>query len=118
MSRSSSTKSDAGVQCTAREINQATKNDPWNVRLGGFVISETFIEAASQAKELKPNPKAAPKKKLGTQNANIKAATDAPPEPATKRRGLQPNACPSPPPHTRPTRPVWGSTSGPHRGRG
>ena len=23
------------LQCTLREINQSTKNDPWNLRLGG-----------------------------------------------------------------------------------
>ena len=91
ISRSSCTKSDAGVQCTSREINQATKDDPWNLRLGGFVTSETFIEGASQAKEPKQKPKAAPKRKLGhriTGNASAKAATEAAPKPARKRRRL------------------------------
>ena len=56
---------DAAVRCLGRDIHQATKNDPWNLRLGGFVTSETFIEAAHQAKEPKPKPKAASKRKVG-----------------------------------------------------
>ena len=68
--------------------------------LGGFVTSKTFNEAVSQAKEPKAKPKAALKRKLGqriTRNASTKAATDAAPEPAAKRRRLQPNAFPFPP---------------------
>ena len=102
ISRSNSTKSNSGVQCTLREINQATKNDPWNPRLGGFVTSDTFIEAASQAQE--PKPKAAPKRKLGhqiTRDPSKNTAAEAALKPAAKRRRLHPNVfAPFPPPKT------------------
>ena len=66
--------------------------------------SEIIIEAASQANEPKAKPKDAPKRKLGhriTRNGSTKATTEAAPKPAVKRRMLQPNICPPPPPtHT------------------
>ena len=90
------------------EINQATKNDPWNLHFGGFVTSETFIEAASEAKE--PKPKAAPKRKLGqqiTRNANTSKATEDVAKTAAERRRLQPRACP--PPNKKPFRQQLGT---------
>ena len=57
ISKGSSTKSDAGVQCTSKEINHATRDDPWNLRFRGFVTSNTFIEAASQAQEMRSQNK-------------------------------------------------------------
>ena len=100
ISRSSSTISDARVLCTLEEINQTTKNDPWNLRLGGFVISGTFIEGASQPKQ--PKAKAAPKRKLGhriTRNASTNVATEAEPSLAAKGGRLQPNSPPPPRPN-------------------
>ena len=73
ISRSNSTKSDAWVQCTAKEIHQVTKNDPWNLRLDGFVTSETMIEAASHAKEPKQKQNAHRKGNLETGSVEMPA---------------------------------------------
>ena len=40
-------KVDFQFQATSRAINMATRHDPWNMRLGGFVTSRSFREAAA-----------------------------------------------------------------------
>ena len=40
-------KVDFQCQATRRAINMATRHDPWNMRLGGFVASQCFREAAA-----------------------------------------------------------------------
>ena len=40
-------KVDFQCQATSRAINMATRHDPWNMRLGGFVTSQSFREAAA-----------------------------------------------------------------------
>ena len=40
-------KVDFQCQATSRAINTATRHDPWNMRLGGFVTSQSLREAAA-----------------------------------------------------------------------
>ena len=40
------------TQCSGRSINAAMKDDPSNLRLGGFCTGATFLEAASKRAEL------------------------------------------------------------------
>ena len=40
-------KVDFQCQATSRAINMATRHDPWNMRLGDFVTSQSFREAAA-----------------------------------------------------------------------
>ena len=40
-------KVDFPCQATSRAINMATRHDQWNMRLGGFVTSRSFTEAAA-----------------------------------------------------------------------
>ena len=37
-----SSKSDASTQCSGRAISAATRDDPWSLRLGGFVTAQDF----------------------------------------------------------------------------
>ena len=39
-----STKSDASTRCSGRAINAATRDDPWLLRLGGFVTAQDFLD--------------------------------------------------------------------------
>ena len=55
-----STKSDASTQCSGRAINAATREDPWSLRLGGFVTAQDFVDKVSEKENgaaAKPAPK-------------------------------------------------------------
>ena len=57
-----SMKSDASTQCSGRAINAATRDDPWSLRLGGFVTAQDFLDKVS-AKENGAAAKPAPKRR-------------------------------------------------------
>ena len=55
-----SSKSDASTQCSGRAINAATRDDPWSLRLGGFVTAQDFLDKVSEKENgaaAKPAPK-------------------------------------------------------------
>ena len=55
-----STKSDASTQCSGRAISAATRDDPWSLRLGGFVTAQDFLDKVSEKENgaaAKPAPK-------------------------------------------------------------
>ena len=41
-------KSDALTQCSGRAISAATRDDPWSLRLGGFVTAQDFLDKVSE----------------------------------------------------------------------
>ena len=54
-------KVDFQCQATSRAITMATGHDPWNMRLGGSVTSQSFAEAAANhEKEQEKNKKTPP----------------------------------------------------------
>ena len=55
-----STKSDAPTQCSGSAINAATRDDPWLLRLGGFVTAQDFLDKVNEKENgaaAKPAPK-------------------------------------------------------------
>ena len=55
-----STKKDASTQCSGRAINAATRDDPWSLRLMGFVTAQDFLDKVSEKDNgaaAKPAPK-------------------------------------------------------------
>ena len=55
-----SSKSDASTQCSGRAISAATRDDPWSLRLGGFVTAQDFWDKVSEKENgaaAKPAPK-------------------------------------------------------------
>ena len=55
-----SSKSDASTQCSGRAISAATRDDPWSLRLGGFVTAQDFLDKVSEKENgaaAKPAPK-------------------------------------------------------------
>ena len=43
-----STKRDASAECSGRAINAATRDDPWSLRLGGFVTAQYSLDKVSE----------------------------------------------------------------------
>ena len=43
-----SAKSDASTQCSGRTISAATRDNPWSLRLGGFVTAQDFLDKVSE----------------------------------------------------------------------
>ena len=60
-----STKGDASTQCSGRAIIGATRDDPWSLRLGGFVTAQDFLDKFSEKENgaaAKPAPKRRPQR--------------------------------------------------------
>ena len=53
-------KVDFQCQATSRAINMATRHDLWNMRLGGFVTSQSFREAVANYEKEKEKSKEKP----------------------------------------------------------
>ena len=104
-------KVDFQCQATSRAINMATWHDPWNMRLGGFVTSQSLREAAANyEKEQERNkerpaarrqaecvrPRALPQH----QQPTAKRARQDPPQTTVQLRTQTQNPQPPPPPRT------------------
>ena len=102
-----SSKSDASTQCSGRAINAATWEDPWSLRLGGFVTAQEFLDKVSE-KENGATAKPAPKRRARRVGEPLRRvdrpAAKRPAKPAPKPRAekrrrvdrLAPVAAPGP----------------------
>ena len=108
-------KVDFQCQAPSRAINMATRHDPWNMRLGGFVTSQSLREAAANyEKEQERNkerlaarrqagrvrPRALPQHQ---QPRAKRARHDPPPQTTVQWRTQTQNPQPPPPPPRRGT---------------
>ena len=84
-----SSKSDASRQCNGRAINAATRDDPWSLRLGGFVTAQDFLDKVSE-KENGAAAKPAPEQKARRVGEPLRRvdrpAAKCPAKPAPKPR--------------------------------
>ena len=103
-------KVDFQCQATSRAINMATRHDPWNMRLGGFVTSQSFREAAANYEKEQDRNKERPaaRRQAGRvrpralpqhQQPRAKRASQDPP-PRRQCSGARRPRTPSPPPRT------------------
>ena len=84
-----SLKSDASTQCSGRAISAATRDDPWSLRLGGFVTAQDFLDKVSE-KENGAAAKPAPKRRARRVGEPLRwvdrPAAKRPAQPAPKPR--------------------------------
>ena len=99
-------------QATSRAINMATRHDPWNMRLGSFVTSQSFREAAAnyETEQERNKEKPAARRQAGhvrpralpqhQQPRAKRARQDPPPQTTVQWRTQTQKPQPPPPPRT------------------
>ena len=100
-----SSKSDASTQCSGRAIRASTRDDPWSLRLGGFVTAQDFLDKVNEKENgaaAKPAPKrrarrvGEPLRRVDRPAAKRPAKPAPKPGPEKRRRVDDPAPAPAP----------------------